>query len=838
MVLTLSAKNKLGFVDGSIVAPDATADEFKFWERCHNLVISWLLANLDDAIAKSVLFFHTAAEIWQDLDERYGFSSMAQVYSLEQHEQYALVRGNVLMMQPLPSIAQTYRLFAQEERHKEISSVTSQTESLAFYADRRSLSGQWIIDSGSTDHICPNIDQFTTYKVVTETDNTITIPGGKKIRVFHIGIVKLNDEIILKDVLHVPDFQFKLISVAKLCKDFSCQVMFTDEKCFIQGHFLKGPQIQLGSLSNGLYTVPHSAPLLDVKRCNAIISKNLEEAKLWHLRMRHLPFSQLKMIVPSSSVQNCLDSIVCQICPAARQVRKPFPIIHVKSTKIFQLLHIDVWGPYKTKSLTGCTQFVTIVDDFSRFTWVHLIKHKTELIASTSQTQFLNNIFISKTPDPVIPDYEHVIPVHNSLPDTQSDSDIFNNNSANDENSHNNSTNTSSNSPVIVQPLRTSTRIVQTPVYLHAYYCNRSSASPDFSTHWCNLVSSQAFPSSHFLFLSHQSTITEPACYLEASKHPLWISAMQKEIDALQKNKTWDLVPLPQGKKPIGSKWVYKINYLDDGIVMSQHKFTRELLQESKMDLSKPAVIPLPLNLKLSAGDAGQGIKLQNPDRLILQAFSDSDWASCPDSRRSVTGYVLLLGGSPVTWKSKKQPTVSRSSSEAEYRAMAAATSEPTKNQLTDVLTKVLPSSQMADLCSKFGLTDDHMKPHLRGNVKIMILTGFAGLVVGACRCSMAIGEFVSVYSQLDAEGSLASALEFLVRAIVPLLAIIFIREHKTRLIVVISAVTFALVVFGGVGAVLGKTPAVKSCARLLIGGWIAIAITFRLTKLIASHGL
>ncbi|XP_074364962.1 vacuolar iron transporter homolog 4-like [Apium graveolens] len=159
----------------------------------------------------------------------------------------------------------------------------------------------------------------------------------------------------------------------------------------------------------------------------------------------------------------------------------------------------------------------------------------------------------------------------------------------------------------------------------------------------------------------------------------------------------------------------------------------------------------------------------------------------------------------------------------------------------------------MADLCSKFGLTDDHMKPHLRGNVKsshydknrlelqlenIMILTGFAGLVVGACRCSMAIGEFVSVYSQLDAEGSLASALEFSVGAIVPLLAIIFIREHKTRLIVVISAVTFALVVFGGVGAVLGKTPAVKSCARLLIGGWIAIAITFRLTKLIASHGL
>lgn len=75
---------------------------------------------------------------------------------------------------------------------------------------------------------------------------------------------------------------------------------------------------------------------------------------------------------------------------------------------------------------------------------------------------------------------------------------------------------------------------------------------------------------------------------------------------------------------------------------------------------------------------AGQGILLKATDKLTLQAFSDSDWAACPDSRRSVTGYVMLFGNSPISWKSKKQSTVSRSSSEAEYRAMAAAASEVT----------------------------------------------------------------------------------------------------------------------------------------------------------------
>lgn len=154
---------------------------------------------------------------------------------------------------------------------------------------------------------------------------------------------------------------------------------------------------------------------------------------------------------------------------------------------------------------------------------------------------------------------------------------------------------------------------------------------------------------------------------------------------------------------------------------------------------------------------------------------------------------------------------------------------------------------------------------------KAMILTGFAGLVAGAC--SMAIGEFVSVYSQLDIEvaqmkrdkvqketgggeiledaaqgekedlpnplqAAAASALAFSLGAIVPLLAASFIKEYRVRLAVVPSAVSLALVVFGWLGAVLGNVPTVRSVARVLVGGWLAMAITFGLTKLIGSSGL
>ena len=75
-------------------------------------------------------------------------------------------------------------------------------------------------------------------------------------------------------------------------------------------------------------------------------------------------------------------------------------------------------------------------------------------------------------------------------------------------------------------------------------------------------------------------------------------------------------------------------------------------------------------------GNPGQGIMLRSDCDMQLSAWCDSDWASCPLTRRSLTGWFILLGNSPISWKTKKQHTISRLSAEAEYRSMAATTCE------------------------------------------------------------------------------------------------------------------------------------------------------------------
>ncbi|GFY84304.1 hypothetical protein Acr_03g0010780 [Actinidia rufa] len=71
------------------------------------------------------------------------------------------------------------------------------------------------------------------------------------------------------------------------------------------------------------------------------------------------------------------------------------------------------------------------------------------------------------------------------------------------------------------------------------------------------------------------------------------------------------------------------------------------------------------------------GLLFQPQSTLTLQAYSDADWGGCPDDRRSMGGYCIYLGKHLLSWSSKKQKIVARSSTEAEYKPIAAKNTDP-----------------------------------------------------------------------------------------------------------------------------------------------------------------
>ena len=110
---------------------------------------------------------------------------------------------------------------------------------------------------------------------------------------------------------------------------------------------------------------------------------------LWHYRLGHPSHSRIKLIqtiVPSIS---CIQESICLICPLAKQSKLPFLVSSSFSTSIFELLHCNVWGPMAINSISGSKFFLTIVNDYTRFTWVHLMQHKSQ---TSSKIQSFSNM--------------------------------------------------------------------------------------------------------------------------------------------------------------------------------------------------------------------------------------------------------------------------------------------------------------------------------------------------------------------------------------------------------------------------------------------------------------
>ncbi|GJU86197.1 ribonuclease H-like domain-containing protein [Tanacetum coccineum] len=141
------------------------------------------------------------------------------------------------------------------------------------------------------------------------------------------------------------------------------------------------------------------------------------------------------------------------------------------------------------------------------------------------------------------------------------------------------------------------------------------------------------------------------------------------------------------------------------GMFLSQRKYAGEILERAGMVNCNPSRTPVDTESKLGGdgdsqvclymhdprephfstlkrilryvrGTLDYGLQLFSASTTDLVAFSDADWAGCPTTRHSTSGYCVFLGNNLLSWSSKHQPTLSHSSAEAEYHGVANAVAE------------------------------------------------------------------------------------------------------------------------------------------------------------------
>ncbi|GKA63618.1 ribonuclease H-like domain-containing protein [Tanacetum coccineum] len=116
------------------------------------------------------------------------------------------------------------------------------------------------------------------------------------------------------------------------------------------------------------------------------------------------------------------------------------------------------------------------------------------------------------------------------------------------------------------------------------------------------------------------------------------------------------------------------------GLFLSQRKYALQLLERAHMVNCNPSRTPVDTESKLSpkgvSGTLDFGLHLYASATTSLVGYTDADWAGCPSTRRSTSGYYVFFGDTLLSWSAKRQHTLSHSSAKAEYRGVANVVAE------------------------------------------------------------------------------------------------------------------------------------------------------------------
>ncbi|KAI3494583.1 hypothetical protein L1887_40715 [Cichorium endivia] len=230
---------------------------------------------------------------------------------------------------PIPELTQEqYQMFV---KHFTSANNNEGVIRSANMAGNKNEKGDWIVDTGCTEHITYTPDLLKNKKI-TPFESPVVIPNGNSIPVEGKGECTLPGGVKLKGKIYTRNL------------------------------------IGAGRRRGGLYRMG----MIEERKAMATMTD------VWHRRLGHASKGKLSKVDLFKNNLVNFSSENCDSCAKPKLVRTPFPISTIKSKATFELIHCDIWGGYRIRSYTNANYFLTVVDDYSRAVWVFLIKHKSD----------------------------------------------------------------------------------------------------------------------------------------------------------------------------------------------------------------------------------------------------------------------------------------------------------------------------------------------------------------------------------------------------------------------------------------------------------------------------
>nr|XP_009799155.1 PREDICTED: uncharacterized protein LOC104245267 [Nicotiana sylvestris] len=673
MLLGLSCKNKLGIIRGTIPKPSPDSPLFEPWTRCNNMVVAWILNNLDREIRETVMYTESAERLWNEIEKRFGQASSIKIYHIR----------------------------------KEISSVSQGTFSISSYFNRiKKLWDELSFSISYPDCVCGCKEKF---QKLDEDQKIHQFLMGLNESYLGLGIIcvytmLLNDESQSTIQAVIPSFNSDSMAFSTgTQKPYNQRANFdTSKRNNLVCRYCKNP----GHSIEKCFKLHDFPPRFPAKFKRAATFAQVSDTQSQSQPERPVAIGSLQnglyVLNPATLTSSCNSAFNTSFAN-----KKGYKLLTLSNFSIFffrdVIFHEHIFpssAPSSTRLFPPFVHFVSLSDSFPYLSPdpINATPDSSHLHVPSPNSPLPSSSHLQPSPAPLsspLPHFYHQAAFHPAWQEAMIKEFQA----------------LEANNTWDIVPLPVGKKAIPAAKRGWVVYqldVNNAFVHGDLDEEVFMKIpqglSVSSFDSGFQPSLNDYSLfkkllgdhLTIVAVYVDdilvAGDVMSGITALKHFLDAQFKIKDLGEIHYFLG---------LEILKLPHGFLVGQHKFTTDILQEYNCSSSSPVVSPLDPHVKLST-DSGDllpdpsiyrqlvgklnylqhtrldiSFNVQHLSQFMyaprvphLEVSLISDWASCSDSRRSVSRFLLLLGGCPVSWKSKKQPTIALSFAEAEYRAL------------------------------------------------------------------------------------------------------------------------------------------------------------------------